>query len=76
MYAVKNKLPYKSDVKGNTKDWLHKCFQTTSTIYLNKKGIVMCNVGQLIWMTSWYAYNNTFDMVWDSVCYTCNTPML
>ena len=26
-------------------------------------------------MTSWYLYNNTFEMVGDSVCYTCNTRM-
>ena len=36
MFTVKNRLPYKSDVNGDTKGWLHKCFQTTSTIYLNK----------------------------------------
>jgi hypothetical protein len=38
MFTVKNRLPHKSDVKGDTKSWLHKCFQTSSTIYLNKKG--------------------------------------
>jgi hypothetical protein len=38
MFTVKNRLPYKSDVKGDNKSWLHKCFQTSSTIYLNKKG--------------------------------------
>jgi len=38
MFTVKHRLPCKSDVKGDNKGWLHKCFQTTSAIYLNKKG--------------------------------------
>ena len=38
MFTVIHILPYNSDTKGDNKGWLHKCFQTTSTIYLNKKG--------------------------------------
>ena len=37
MFTVKHRLPYKSDLKGDNKGWLHKCFQKTGTIYLNKK---------------------------------------
>ena len=38
MFTVKHRLPYKSELKGDNKGWLHKCFQTTGTIYSNKKG--------------------------------------
>jgi hypothetical protein len=38
MFTVKHRLPYKSDVKGDNKGWLHTYFQTPDTIYLNKKG--------------------------------------
>jgi hypothetical protein len=44
MFTVKHRLPYKSDVKGDHKGWLHTYFQTPDTIYLNKKG---CQVSQL-----------------------------
>jgi len=35
MPTIKHRLPYKSGVKGDNTGWLHTCFQTTSTIYLN-----------------------------------------
>ena len=38
MFIVIHILPYSSDAKEDTKGSLNKCFQTTSTIYLNNKG--------------------------------------
>ena len=38
MFTIKHRPPYKSDVKGYNAAWLHTCFQTTGTIYLNYKG--------------------------------------
>ena len=38
MFTVIHILPYSSDAKEDTKGSLNKCFQTTSTIYLNNKG--------------------------------------
>jgi hypothetical protein len=47
--------------------------------------LMMFNIGLFIFcgvnfqfylpISSWYLYNSTFDMVWVSMCYTCNTPM-